>query len=157
MLLRNLSSTDANGSTQLHELSDGIPIIAALARLCGHAIAGETQATAPTNEALAIVAVSGRKGAIEVRGDKNAFESANRFLAVCIELEAERHLLLRDKSNPRKTMLFLDAFRQLCQSGFIIHHNFREFSLSNAGFELADTLNQNEFSELLDFAVEIEH
>ena len=139
------------------EMTDGLPTIAAFARLCGRAIAGEVESTEPSQEALALVAAAKGAGMFDIPGDKDAFESADRFLAICVEVNAEKRLLFRDKTNPRQTMIFLDAFRQLCQSGFVVHHMLRDFSLSKTGFDLADTLDPKDFQELIEFALELEH
>ena len=157
MLLRNLNSREMSGSSMSQEMTDGLPTIAAFARLCGRAIAGEVESTEPSQEALALVAAAKGAGMFDIRGDKDAFESADRFLAICVEVNAEKRLLFRDKTNPRQTMIFLDAFRQLCQSGFVVHHMLRDFSLSKTGFDLADTLDPKDFQELIEFALELEH
>lgn len=158
MLLRNLSTTDQASSTILQELANGLPTIAAFAKLCGRSISGEVEPVANlAPEALAIVAASGGQGMFDIRGDKEAFESADRFLAVCVEVAADRRLLFRDKANPRQTMLFLEGFRQLCQSGLIMHHMLKDFSLTSSGFELSDRLNANDYQALIGFATEIEH
>ncbi len=158
MLLRNLSMTDQSGSLVLQELSDGLPTIAAFARLCGRAISGEAQPLASlAPEALAIVSASGGTGRFDIRGDRDAFESADRFLAVCVEIAADRRLLFRDKANPRQTIMFLEGFRQLCQTGLVMHHMLKDFSLSTAGFELSDRLDAADYRDLIGFATEIEH
>jgi hypothetical protein len=158
MLLRNLNPSDQAASSCLQELSEGLPTIAAFARLCGRAISGDVvQEKALSPEALALLAAGGDRGMFEIRGDRDAFESADRFLAICVEVEAERRLLFRNKSNPRQTMLFLDGFRQLCQAGLVMHHLLKDFSLTTQGFELAERLDRNEFQKLIDFAIEVEH
>lgn len=156
MLLRNLNTADQTGAL-LQEMSEGLPTISAFARLCGHALAGEIQAVTVSQEALTLVAACGDQGTFDIRGDKDGFESAERFLAVCVEVGPSRRLLFRDKSNPRQTMLYLEGFRQLCQSGFIMHHMMKDFSLSKTGYELAETLEVTDFQKWIDFAVEIEH
>ena len=155
MLLRNLNS-DQPG-TLAQEMTEGLPTIAAFARLCGHALAGEIQGVTPSQEALALVAASSGNGTFEIRGEKDGFESAERFLAVCVEVGPGKRLLFRDKSNPRQTMLYLEGFRQLCKSGFIMHHLMKDFSLSKSGYDLAETLDTKEFQSCIEFAVEIEH
>ena len=155
MLLRNLTPTES--TALLNELSDGLPTIAAFARLCGRAITGDAEGTPLSQEALTILAVARGSGTLEIRGDKNAFESTERFLAVCVEIDTNRRLLFRDKANPRQTILFLDGFRQLCQSGLVLHHMLRDFSLSKTGYELADSLDPSEFKKLLEFGLEIDH
>ena len=157
MLLRNLSSHDSAGTSQA-ELNEGLPTIVALARLSGRAISGEALAVHPLSQAAkAILALGNKNGMFEIRGNTDGFESADRFLAVCVEVEADRRLILRDKTNPRNTLKFLEGFRQLCQSGLILHHTQKEFSLSEAGFELAATLDVTDFASLTEFAIEVEH
>ncbi len=48
------------------------------------------------------------------------------------------------REEPERTIRILDAFRQLCVSGLVMHHLFREFSLTRAGFELARTISRQE-------------
>ncbi|MEM9413167.1 MAG: hypothetical protein AAGA30_18810 [Planctomycetota bacterium] len=156
MLLRNLGQSDPTGNSLHLEMAEGLPTIAAFARLCGKAIAGDVVGVEPSQESLALVA-SAKTGMFDIRGDKDAFESADRFLSVCVEVGPDQRLLFRDKNNPRKTLIFLDAFQQLCRSGFIMHHMLRDFSLSKSGFELADSLQVEDYRELIDFAVEVEH
>ena len=156
MLFRNLNSPDPSSSL-IPELSDGLPTIAAFARLCGHAVAGEIQAVPLSVEALALVAASKPSGIFEIRGSKDGFESTERFLAVCVEIESDQRLLFRDKSNPRRTMQFLEGFRQLCQSGFVFHHLMKDFSLSKSGYELAETLIVDDYREQIEFAIKVEH
>ncbi len=158
MLLRNLNASDQATSSCLQELSEGLPTIAAFARLCGRAISGDVAQTEELGrEALALLSAAGQRGMFEIRGDRDAFESADRFLAICVEIEADRRLLFRDKSNPRQTMRFMDGFRQLCQAGLVMHHLWKDFSLTIQGFELADQLDRMEVQDMIDFASEIEH
>lgn len=157
MLFRNLSNHDSSGTSHA-ELNDGLPTIHALARLCGRAISGETATVdALSQQAKAILAMGNDRGIFDIRGNTDGFESADRFLAVCVELDSDRRLILRDKLNPRVTLGFLEGFRQLCQSGLIMHHTQKEFSLTNAGFDLATTLNASDYAELVGFAIEVEH
>lgn len=158
MLLRNLNTNDHSGSSTLAELNDGLPTIGALARLCGRAISGETTPIEKlSEEAKSILALGKQRGTFEIRCNKDAFESSQRFLAVCVELTDDKYLTLLDKSNPRVTLKFLDAFRELCQSGLIMHHTQRDFSLTHSGFDAADEFDPSQFSELTDFAQEAEH
>lgn len=158
MLLRNLNTNAQSTSTILSDLNDGLPTIGALARLCGHAISGETLPIETlSDEAKALLSLGRQRGVFEIRCNKDAFESSQRFLAVCVEVDEDRYLILRDKSRPRVTLKFLDAFRELCQSGLMIHHTQRDFSLTHRGFDSADELAPNQFSELIAFAHEAEH
>ncbi len=158
MLLRNLGSGDQ--STTLQALKEGIPTIAAFATLCGQAICGQVTPNKDnelSDEAYALVAVSKGRGIFDIRGNMEAFDPTDRFLAVCVELSHDRRLLFRQKDNARQTMMFLDGFRQLCQAGMVLHHLMRDFSLTRKGFELADSLNAEDYEELIALAVEIEH
>jgi hypothetical protein len=128
------------------ELGSGAPTLIAFARLCSDALAANRQS--PTEELLAearaILYAARLRGAIEVKGVNDAFDSSERFLAVCVELDAERQLVCRRRDEPELTMRFLDAFRQLCASGLVMHHLFRDFSLTRAGFDLARTIAREE-------------
>ena len=73
------------------------------------------------------------EGVFEIKGTFNAFDSIERFLAVHVETAAEHFLIFRSKQDPQITIRFLDAFRQLCSAGLVMHHLFREFSLTRAG------------------------
>ena len=158
MLLRNLNTNDQSSSTTLSDLDDGLPTIHAFARLCGRSISMDVEPVESLGKAAqALLASSKRKGSFEIRGNNNAFASPERLLAVSIQVEEDRYLVFRDKSNPRTTVYFLDAFRELCQSGLILHHTQRDFSLSHNGFQLADQLDPADYSSLIDFASEVEH
>ena len=78
-------------------------------------------------------------------------------MAICIEIDENRRLLFRQKDQPRETMKFIDGFRQLCQSGLVLHHLQRDFSLTRQGFDQADLLDVDAFSELREFAIEIDY
>ena len=158
MLLRNLNTNDQASSTILTELNDGLPTIGAFARLCGRAISGEVKPIESVSEAAnGLLALSQTRGMIEIRGNNTAFEFPERLLAICVEVEDDRVLVLRDKSNPRTTLKFLDAFRELCQSGLVLHHTQGDFSLSHRGFEVAEDLDILEYFSMFSFAVEMDH
>ena len=158
MLQPNFTSSESANAQGWEELGRGVPTITALARLCGQVISTGTEPTREiellSNEALAILCLSRNRGVIQLRMDKNAFNSVDRFLAVSIEVDDDRRRELRDNSQPRKSMLFLDGFRQLCQYGLVLHHQFAEFSLTAAGFELAEQIDPSELKSLLEFGEE---
>lgn len=158
MLFRNLSSTDSSHQGLALELSEGLPTISAFARLCGQAICGQTiPVDQYSPEALTLLAAAQNHGTFDIRGDKEAFESGERFLSVCVELDADRKLLFRDRANPRQTILFLEGFRELCHGGLVMHHLQRDFSLTKLGFEKAGELSLDDFRQLVLFAQEIEY
>ena len=66
----------------------------------------------------------------------DAFSAPARFLAVRVELDEEQWLVFRSREDPAVTIRFLDGFRELCAAGLVMHHLYRDFSLTRAGFEL---------------------
>ncbi|MGB1928291.1 MAG: hypothetical protein ACPIA2_10720 [Mariniblastus sp.] len=164
MLSRNLDSLTPL-ATSWDDLAFGAPTIIGFSELCRHRIASsllETDAAVDLNQVLSIEAktilsAAGKRGTIEIRANKDSFNSAERFLAVCVEYELEKRLLFLQKENPEQTVKFLEGFRQLCQYGLVLHHLQRDFSLSAAGFEFAKSLNAEDYESSLRFACEIEH
>jgi hypothetical protein len=124
------------------ELGEGAPTLIALASLCAESLArNQCEPSEPlSEEARAILYTARRRGAIEIKGTNHAFDSSERFLSVCVELDAERQFFMKRRDDPELTIRFLDGFRQLCASGLVVHHLFREFSLSRSGFELAKSI-----------------
>ncbi len=160
MLFRNLSGDDRQ-ATQWQDLGYGAPTIIGFANLCSQALTQPTgrqeSADDLSVEARTILVAAANRGTIDIRADRDSFNSAERFLAVCVEYELEKRLLFLQKEDPEQTIRFLEGFRELCQSGLVIHHLQKDFSLSAAGFHMARSLNRDEFESLLRFAVEIEH
>ncbi len=153
MLPRNLTDNRNPESLIWDDLTNGVPTIAALARLCGTVLSGTEdpvvdQAGLPP-ESRAILCAARGTGAISIRGDKNAFEPGERYLAVCVELSEGARIEFRCLENPEQTVRFLDGFRRLCQTGLAMHHLMNEFSLTAAGFELARQIDCDSLSELL--------
>ena len=143
MLRRNLTSQ--NGQAWWQDLSHGAATISALATLCSQALI-ESQMTLPAEaarpaldvntlpaEARALLSLAKRRGTFEIRAKKDGFDSAERLLAVAVEVEPEQWRLLLDKASPRQTIKFLEAFATLCQAGLVLHHVQAEFSFSVAG------------------------
>ena len=138
------------------ELGFGAPTLIAFARLCSEALAS-TRPLAVEGlgaEARTILYAARRRGSLEIKGVNNAFDSSERLLAICVELDADRRVTFRRRGEPELTIRFLDGFRQLCCSGLVMHHLFREFSLTRAGFELARTIARHEVPILEQFAEE---
>ncbi len=164
MLLRNLGPDDRN-PMGWEDLEKGAPTILGFASLCSRAIVSseaneadaERIANELSNEAKTILVAAATRGTIDIRASREPFDSAQRFLAVCVEYELDQRLLFLQKDDPSQTVGFLDGFRQLCRAGLVIHHLQKDFSLSSSGYALAATLNRDDYSELLGFAVEIEH
>lgn len=155
MLPRNLTSQDPQTGIW-QQLGDGTPTVAGFAGLCSRVIAGLVDPPAKlSNEANAILVAAAGRGVIEIRISKDSFDSLDRFVAVCVEVEEERRLLFKQKENPRQTLRFLEGFRELCQAGLVMHHAYKDFSLTLAGFEAADTLDRDDYQDLLAFAEEV--
>ena len=158
MLFQNLTSDGASPAANWMELSCGTPTIAALATLCGHALSGGSPAVADLDDhAKTLLSLARQRGVFDIRGNPTAFDASDRLLAICIEIDENRRLLFRQKDQPRETMKFIDGFRQLCQSGLVLHHLQRDFSLTRQGFDQADLLDVDAFSELREFAIEIDY
>lgn len=162
MLQRNLSEA-TNKPTAWQELAEGAPTILAFAQLCGLAMVEapldtDLPAIADklSDEAKTILALAANRGTIEIRAHRDPFDSVERFLAVCVELELERRVLFLQKEDPQQTVKFLEGFRQLCRAGLILHHLQRDFSLSNQGFELAKTIRKDDFNHLIRWGVELD-
>ena len=128
------------------ELGIGAPTLIAFARLCSDALAANyPEPPLPlSEEARAILYLARRRGAMEIKGINHAFDSSERFLAVCVEVDLERTFILKRRDDPELTVRFLDGFRQLCASGLVMHHLLRDFSLTLRGFEVARSIRQED-------------
>ena len=161
MLFRNLGASDQQSLAQWQDLGHGAPTIIGFANLCSQALSLLAKDTAKSDdlsdEARTILVAAADRGTIDIRASRDSFDSAERFLAVCVEYELDRRLLFLQKDNPEQTIRFLEGFRQLCHGGLIMHHLQKDFSLSAAGFELAKTLLRDDYQRHLDFALDIEH
>jgi hypothetical protein len=141
------------------ELGVGAPTVSALALLASQALAR----AAPSEEgpelipeARAILVASLPRGLLEIKAVNTAFETPERLLAVYVETEPENWRVFRDRRDPRYTIHCLEGFRRLCAAGLVIHHLYREFSLSSQGFLLADQLTVDaEMQVVLDRTVEL--
>jgi hypothetical protein len=145
-----LYALDGRPMALWEELGYGAPTLIGFARLCSEALAANRQVPLAelVTEARAILYAARQRGAIEIKGVNNAFDSSERLLAVCVELDADRQLVLRRRQDPEVTIRFLDGFRQLCTSGLVMHHLFRDFSLTRAGFELARSIPRQDVGVL---------
>ncbi len=149
-------SDDGRQMVLWEELGAGAPTLIAFAQLCSLALAANrTEPVEPlSDEARTILYAARHRGSIEIKGVNHAFESSERFLTVCVELDLERQLFLKRRDDPELTVRFLDGFRQLCVSGLVMHHIFRDFSLTRAGFELARSIPRDSLPLLSELAEE---
>ena len=158
MLQRNLSFEDTASRSATGELASGARTILGFASLCARAISGETEVPGQlSREALAILVCAANRGMIDLRISKEGFDSTQRLLSVCVEIADGHWLLFRQTGNARRTIEFLDGFRELCEAGLVIHHQLADFSLTRAGFELAGTLQLSDFEQETRFATKIEY
>ncbi len=149
-------SEDGRQMVLWQELGEGAPTLIAFARLCSDALAANYADPVPalSEEARAILYVARRRGAMEIKGVNHAFDSSERFLAVCVELDLERSFILKRRSDPELNIRFLDGFRQLCASGLVMHHLLRDFSLTLRGFAVARSIRREDVPVLVALAEE---
>lgn len=137
-------------------LGHGAPTIIALAKLCSQAISGESPADAPLSpESKAILYAARERGVIAVNGSNQAFDSVDRFLSIHVETDNDTVLAFKSKRDPQLTVRYVDAFKELCRSGLVMHQLFREFSLSSQGFARAGQIQEEEVAEQLAEGIEL--
>ncbi len=183
MRTRQLNPVDSYLSGSWEALGNGAPVLVALAQICSQAWtrgftsagplselgdAASASATVESDvpvddsqmlmqfsgEARAILYAAGQRGIIELKAVNTAFDAAARLLAVYVEETDERTIAFRDSQKPEVTVRFLDGFRELCERGLIIHHIYRDFSLSPRGFEMARLVQRADVQQWLDMATE---
>jgi len=179
MKTKHLSPIDNYLSGSWEALGNGAPVLVALAQICSEAWtrgprqtskqASRSAATGAagdhsddvdsgieglSGEALAILHAARSRGIIELKAVNTAFDAAARLLAVYVEETDERTIAFRDSQRPEVTVRFLDGFRELCERGLVIHHIYRDFSLSPRGFELAQGVERATVQKWLDMATE---
>lgn len=163
MKTKNLNPVDNYLAGSWEALGNGAPVLVALAQLCSHTWTREAFGDAKpelatldglSGEAQAILYAARTRGIVELKAVNTAFDAAARLLAVYVEESNERTIAFRDSQKPEVTVRFLDGFRELCQRGLVIHHIYRDFSLSPRGFELARTVQQEQVQHFLDMATE---
>lgn len=155
--MKDLNPVDNYLHGSWEALGNGAPMLVALAQLCSERWVRKsalTDLSVLSPEALAILYAARERGIIEVRAVNSAFDAAARLLAVYVELSDERRVAFRDASDPSITVRFLQGFRELCDSGLIIHHIYCDFSLSPEALELAKEVKLAEVQNLLDSATE---
>lgn len=136
-------------------LGNGAPTLVALAQLCARAlIEGPPEENQLSVEAKAILYAARNRGVIEVRGVNTAFEATARLLAVYIEEDEHRTIAFRNREQPQVTVRFFEAFCELCRNGLVLHHLYRDFSLTDRGFAVATQIDQQEVAAALGQATE---
>lgn len=138
------------------DLGTGAPTLIALAKRSSAALAAPPQPCPPTQlslEAQALLAAARDRGVFEVKGANTAFEAPSRWLAVWAEQPDERWIEFRCDERPELTVRFLDGFFELCGAALVMHHLYRDFSLTKAGFEAARNVNPDDVAPLLQATV----
>lgn len=157
MLPLNFNNQDGPQPVHWREISDGVPTLTGLATLCSRNLAGLTTPVAQLSlEAQAILYQARQRGMIELQNHAELFDSSDRLLAIIVELPEQKRWMFKRHAQPRTTQLFLEGFRQLCQSGLVIHQSHKEFSLTAAGFERADSIDPQTLTTQLAYGQELD-
>lgn len=140
-------------------LGAGAPVLVALSQLSSESMVRLSSAELPTvdsllPEAKAILVAARDRGVIELKALNTAFEAPSRLLAVYIEVDETQTIAFRDPNVPEVTVRFLEGFRQLCALGLVMHHIYRDFSLTSRGFDLSRTITQEEIQPWIDKGTE---
>lgn len=158
MFSRNFSLDDPQQGITWQDLGNGVPTIVAMAHLSSVAMSQldpePVDIDKLSDEAKAILVCARSSGSICIRGDQNAFEPSERFLAVCVEMDEGRRIEFRCTQNPEQTVRFMEGLRQLCASRLVMHQLLNDFSLTADGFERARSLNESDFQEWLEMGTE---
>ena len=150
------SANDARWAETWHDLGQGAPSLAGLARLCSYALATGGEPNLPLSiEAKAILFAARERGTVEVKGSNRAFAAPARMLAVYVETSPEVTLIFRNRENPAMTIRFLAGFRELCRAGLVMHHIYHDFSLTREGLDAAGKIAADEVREQLEFATQV--
>ncbi len=153
MLPRNLDGTrDTAGPATWTELGQGLPTLMAFAQLACRALQNSAADSSALSRCAKALLVAARPyGTFELRGNPEAFQSADRLLAVCVETDDQQYLVFKQTDHPRRTAEFVEGFRQLCAAGLVLHQSHREFSLTADGYRIAEDLHSADFADELSF------
>lgn len=157
-MLPRYTSSEALSFPGWNDLGESVPVIAALANLAARSWADSSPAPAGqlSREAQSLLAAAATRGVFELRTLPTEFDSSDRLLAVSLELPGQKRLVFKQSGNPQQTLRFLEAFKELCQQGLVIHQLQKEFSLTARGFEAAAGLSPEDFKAELAFARELD-
>lgn len=143
-------------------LGQGAPVLVALAQLAserwvhrsGQSLDDAELLEQLSDPAKAILYSAGQRGVIEVRAVNTAFDAAARMLAVYVEVSEERTIAFRDPAAPVITLAFLEAFRSLCDLGLVMHHIYKDFTLTERALQLAQKITAEDVQEWVSKATE---
>lgn len=154
MIPRNIDPQSSGQGGCATDLVAGLPTIWGFACLAGRALAGQClppESLSP--EAQVILRAAQPRGILELRGQPDAFDSTERLIAVAVEQSEGRWLIFKEKSNPRKTLAYVEGFRQLCQAGWVLHQSQREFSLTHSGYDASTSLAEEFWEAEMEWAI----
>lgn len=157
-MLPRYTSTESLSIPGWNELGESVPVIAALAALAARAwtVPQPTGNRELSQQAQALLAAAADRGIFELRTTPAEFDSSDRMLAVSVERPDHRRWVFKRSGDPRRTLRYLEAFRELCEQGLVIHQLQKEFSLTERGFAVADGLRGMDFSEDFSFARDVD-
>ena len=160
MLLRNIDG-DRHQSTMVWEdLINGNPTLVGLAHLCSQAMTRPEKDLPPleqlNQEAQTLLFLGLESGAFSIRANRDSFEPADRFLAVCIEKNEGKRMEFRCPGNLEQTIRFMDGFRDLCEYGLVMHQVLNEFSFAARGYDFARQVNRESVEEKFQWGREVE-
>ena len=153
MLPIHLDPDHQNEPNLIEQLNKGAPTLWKIAMLCAAKAAQnwsankDEEGTLPDSlahfsiESSVILHLARRRGSLDVKIDKNAFESSDRILTVHVEVDDNIWQPCRVSRNIRKNVAFLESFISLCHNGAVLHHVSSEFTLTSHGFALADLVD----------------
>jgi hypothetical protein len=141
---------ETNLQATWEQLGVGAPTIVACAMLCSKAMHDVPNADAPLSpEAETLLFAARERGMLELKGIYTAYSGPARLLAVGVEQQDESVIEFRSIEDVEVTVRYIEGFRQLCQSGLVLHHLFRDFSLSQYGFQRAATVDAERSQAML--------
>jgi len=157
-MLPRYTSSESLSIPGWNELGESVPVIAALANLAARAWTenASERSRELSHEAKVLLAAAAVRGIFELRTTPAEFDSSDRMLAVSVERPEQRRLVFKRSGEPRRTLRYLEAFRELCEQGLVIHQLQKEFSLTERGFALASSLAQEAFTDDLSFARDVD-
>ena len=159
MLQRHIPNDDSDALTW-EDLSRGVATLGALARICGRSFgaADENEAKISANDlsqqAQTILYAGRDRGVVEIKRNHDEFDAVDRFLTVFVETAPHKMLAFKNNGEPEKTIEFVEAFRELCRKGLIMHHAQKDFSFTKRAFEIAKSIDVASIAESLEFASE---
>lgn len=136
-------------------LGEGGPTVRALAELAAQRWAeGPLECTELmrrlSDEAKTLLYLARDRGTLELKATNIEFDSAERMLTVHVERSVHEHIRFRRAGDVRLGIRFLEAFRELCAWGLVVHQLNHEFTLGRTGFEVAACIDRDDVASLIE-------